>query len=67
MPLMLKMAGAFLVVLVIIFIIGMLWFHIVEGLLGSLRKKFFSPKEPAVWYTLEEAKRHQEPQNTKKN
>lgn len=51
----LQMAGVFLVVLVLIFFVGMIWFHIVDGLLENIKKRLFPPK-PMTWHTLEEAK-----------
>jgi len=50
----LQMAGAFFAVLVLIFFVGMIWFHIVDGLLENIKRRLFPPK-PAAWHTLEEA------------
>lgn len=44
--------GAVLLVLVIVFIVGRLWFHIVEGALGGLKRLLFREKEPPAWHTL---------------
>lgn len=38
--------GAVLIALVIVFIVGHLWFHIVEGVLGGLKRLFSRKKEP---------------------
>ena len=52
--------GAVLLVLVIVFVVGHLWFHIVERVLGGLRRLFSRKKEPPAWHTLpeEEKKQH---------
>ena len=44
--------GAVLVVLVIVFVGGNLWFHIVEAVLDGLKRLFFRKKEPPAWHTL---------------
>ena len=44
--------GAVLLVLVVVFIVGHAWFHIVEGVLGTLKRLFSRHKEPSVWHTL---------------
>ena len=44
--------GAVLIALVIVFIVGHLWFHIVEGVLGGLKRLFSRKKEPPAWHTL---------------
>ena len=43
--------GAALAVLVAVFIVGHIWFHIVEGVLDGL-KRLFGKNGPAVWHTL---------------
>lgn len=65
MPVILQMAGAFLVLLVIIFIVGMIWFHLVEGLLNGIKKRLFPNKEPLIWHTLDEAKQQKDIKHTK--
>lgn len=47
----LKAIGAMLVVLVVVFIVGHTWFHIVEGVLSVL-KRLFGKKETVAWHTL---------------
>ena len=44
--------GAVLAVLVVIFVIGHIWFHIVEGALGGLKRLFSRKKEPPAWHPL---------------
>lgn len=44
--------GAVLIALVIVFIVGHLWFHIVEGVLGGLKRLFSRKKEPPARHTL---------------
>ena len=44
--------GAVLIALVIVFIVGHLWFHIVEGVLGGLMRLFSPKKEPPAWHPL---------------
>ena len=44
--------GAVLIALVVVFIVGHLWFHIVEGVLGGLKRLFSRKKEPPAWHTL---------------
>lgn len=43
--------GAVLAALVVIFIIAHAWFHIVEGVLGGV-KRLFGKKETGAWHTL---------------
>ena len=44
--------GAFLLLLVIIFIIGNLWFHFIEAILRQIKKPFTRRKEPPAWHSL---------------
>ena len=44
--------GAVLVFLIIVFIVGRLWFHIVEGVLGGLKRLIFRKKKPTAWQSL---------------
>lgn len=44
--------GAVLIVLVVVFIVGHAWFHIVEGVLDGLKRLFSRKKEPSAWHTL---------------
>ena len=43
--------GAFMLVLVLVFIAGNLWFHFVEALLARIRQ-LFTHREPPAWYPL---------------
>lgn len=43
--------GAVLVVLVAVFIVGHIWFHIVEGVLDGL-KRLFGKKGADTWHPL---------------
>lgn len=44
--------GAVLAVLVIVFVAGHVWFHIVEGALAGLKRLFSWKKEPPAWHPL---------------
>ena len=44
--------GAFLLVLVAVLIFGNLWFHLIEAILGQIKKLFTRRKEPPAWHTL---------------
>lgn len=44
--------GAFLVVLLLVFVVGNLWFHLVEGVLKWLKGLFRGRKEPPAWHPL---------------
>lgn len=44
--------AAFLLVLVVIFIVGNLWFHFVESLLDRIRGLLNRRKDPPVWHPL---------------
>lgn len=46
--------GAFLLVLVIVFVLGQIWFHLVESVLERIRRRFFRSKEPPDWHPLPE-------------
>lgn len=43
--------GAFLLVLIVVFLVGNLWFHLVEGVLARIRRSL-SRKEPPAWHSL---------------
>ena len=44
--------GAILLVLIVVFLLGNIWFHLVEWLLKRL-KQLFCPKEaPPAWHPL---------------
>ena len=47
---MLGWLGAFLLALVVIFIVGNLWFHFVEAILDRIRKFFRGHQEPPAWH-----------------
>lgn len=44
--------SAFLLLLVIIFVFGNLWFHFIETMLERLKKQFSHHKEPPAWHPL---------------
>ena len=44
--------GAFLIVLVVVFAFGNLWFHLVEGVLGRIKSLFIRRKDPPAWHPL---------------
>jgi hypothetical protein len=44
--------GAFLLFLVIVFIVGNLWFHFVEAILRQIKKLFTRHKKPPAWHPL---------------
>ena len=48
--------GAFMLVLVLVFIAGNLWFHFVEALLARIRQ-LFTHREPPAWHPLPEEDR----------
>ncbi|WP_195985575.1 hypothetical protein [Clostridium sp. D33t1_170424_F3] len=43
--------GAVLAVLIVVFIAGKVWFHLVEGVLGGI-KRLFQKRKPEVWHAL---------------
>ena len=53
--------GAVLLVLVAVFIVGRLWFSIVEGVLGGVRRLFSRNKEPCAWHPLPSKQEKEEP------
>lgn len=44
--------GAFLIVLVAVFVFGNLWFHLVECVLGRIKGLFTRRKDPPAWHPL---------------
>ena len=44
--------GAFLIVLVVVFAFGNLWFHLVEWVLGRIKGLFTCRKDPPAWHPL---------------
>lgn len=51
--------GAFLLFLVIVFIVGNLWFHFVEAILRQIKKLFTRYKKPPAWHPLPPDKENQ--------
>lgn len=51
--------GAFLLVLLTVFIVGNLWFHFVESILDRIRRLFTRRKEPPAWHPLPPEKNEQ--------
>ena len=47
-----KEIGAFLLFLVIVFILGNLWFHFIEAILSQIKKIFTRHKKPLAWHSL---------------
>lgn len=52
--------GAVLLVLGIVFVVGHLWFHIVERVSGGLKRLFSRKKEPPAWHTLPSEQKKEE-------
>lgn len=48
----LKEIGAIVLVLLVIVIVGNLWFHFVESILERIRRLFHRKKEPPAWHPL---------------
>ena len=46
--------GAVFVVLLVVFLFGRLWFALIEGILGRLRKIFSCCRKQETWHTLSE-------------
>ena len=44
--------GVFLLFLVVIFIFGNLWFHLIESILRRIKKRFTRRKTPPAWHVL---------------
>lgn len=47
--------GMWLLLLIVMFIFGRMWFHLVEGLLSKLKSLLGRHRDPPVWHTFEEA------------
>lgn len=47
-----KEIGGILLLLVVLVIVGNLWFHFVESLLGRIRRLFTRRREPPDWHPL---------------
>lgn len=48
----LKEIGALLLALVVIWMLGHLWFHLVERLLGRIKGLFSRRSDPPAWHPL---------------
>ena len=48
----LRELGAWLLLLLVVFVLGNLWFHVVEGVLGRLKRLLVRGKEPPAWHPL---------------
>ena len=44
--------GTFLLVLIVVFVIGNLWFHFVESLLERIKHLLTSRRDPPAWHPL---------------
>ena len=44
--------GAVLLVLVVVFVLGNLWFHLVESLLCGMKRLLLRDQEPQAWHPL---------------
>lgn len=44
--------GVILLVLVVVFVLGQLWFHLVESVLNRIKGIFSRHKEPPAWHPL---------------
>lgn len=44
--------GAFLLVLVVVFVLGNLWFHLVESLLRGIKRLLLRDQKPQAWHPL---------------
>ena len=44
--------GAVLLVLIVALVAGNLWFHLVEGVLGRIRRLLGRHREPPAWHPL---------------
>lgn len=52
--------GAFLLVLVAVFVLGNLWFHLVESLLRGIKRILLGGREPQAWHPLPSDSEQQE-------
>ena len=46
--------GGLLLLLVAVFLLGMLWFRLVEAVLGWLRKRLTRRRKPPAWHPVPE-------------
>lgn len=44
--------GAYLLLLVVVFILGNLWFHFIEAILQRIKKLFTRHQKPPAWHPL---------------
>lgn len=44
--------GAFLLFLAVVFILGNLWFHLIEAILRRIKKLLTRHKKPPAWHPL---------------
>lgn len=44
--------GAFLMVLVIVFVVGNIWFHFVEAVLDRIKRWCRGPEDSTAWHPL---------------
>ena len=56
----LRELGALLLLLVVVFVLGNLWFHMVEGALGRIKGLFLRRKEPPAWHPLPSEEENQD-------
>ena len=56
----LKELGALLLLLVVVFALGNLWFHMVEGVLGRIKGLFLGRKESPAWHPLPTEEKNQD-------
>ncbi|OUQ81005.1 hypothetical protein B5E43_02415 [Flavonifractor sp. An100] len=48
----LREAGAILILMIIVVAVGNLWFHFVESILNKIRNLIFPHREPSTWHLL---------------
>ena len=46
--------GMWLLFLIVMFIFGRMWFHLVEGVLARIKSLLDRHRDPPVWHTFEE-------------
>ena len=46
--------GMWFLALAVIFMVGRVWFHLVEGILARIKSLLNRHKEPPVWHTFAE-------------
>lgn len=58
----LKEIGGFFLLLVVIFVVGNVWFHLVEWVLGRIKGLFSRNRQPPAWHPLppEQKDEHEE-------